>query len=350
LEGAFMRQLVVVVVSVILCSAALWAQGGSPAAPPTARQALLEMFFSKQPGTFLKHLPAVTRATLEQSAALAGVQQYSSFAGQLQAQGKSFQTFESGPLLLSAEDAKTGQKFEVMVDNDSVHGDKDDIELSFHSYKDAQAQRTPFMPRIVFSMKMEAGLWTLHDIAITINLPLADPDLLQRISDGMKARAAASTSISPQIRVQGTSQEIGQAMGQRQPQMQGQPQASNFGGDAGTLAAVRKILAAETTYAASYPAVGYTCKLSDLDGFGASEANEHQAMLISSSLASGKHLGYSFVLSGCSGSPAASFRLTAAPIGESYGRHAFCSDPSGAIRSSGDGSAATCQNSGTPVP
>jgi hypothetical protein len=347
-----MRQLAVVVLSLVLCSAVLRAERSDSAAPPTARQALLEMFFSKQPGTFLRHLPAVTRATLEQSGALAGVQQYSAFAGQLQTQGKSFQTFESGPLLLSAEDIKTGQKFEVMVDKDAVHGDKDDIELSFHTYKDGQAQRTPFMPRIVFSMKMEAGVWTLHDIAITINLPLADPDLLNRISDGMKARAAASTSISPQIRVQGTSQGIGQGTMQVQlpPQIQEHSQAGNFGGDAGALSALRKILAAETTYAATYPAVGYTCKLSDLDGFGASEANEHQAMLISSSLASGKHLEYSFVLSGCGGTRSSSFRLTAAPIGQNYGRRAFCSDQSGEIRSSGDGVAATCQKSGTPVP
>ena len=33
-------------------------------APQTARQALLEMFFSKTPGTFEKHLPQATRAAL----------------------------------------------------------------------------------------------------------------------------------------------------------------------------------------------------------------------------------------------------------------------------------------------
>src|SRR5271156_1887465 len=102
----FMRQLIIVVLSLILSSAVLSAEVGAPAAPPSARQVLLEMFFSKQPGTFLKHLPAVTRATLEQSGALAGVQQYSSLAAQLDTQGKGFQTFASGPLLLSAEDTK----------------------------------------------------------------------------------------------------------------------------------------------------------------------------------------------------------------------------------------------------
>ena len=335
-----MRKLAVVVLSpillsLILCSVGLWAKSATQEAPQTARQALMEMFFSKEPGTFLKHLPAATRATLQSSGALAGLQQYSALAGAFQTQGKSFQTFETGSVMLATEDPKTGERVEIVVDNDSLQGDQDDIELSFHTYKDNQAKKTPFMPRVVFSMKMESGLWTLNDIAITINLPLADPDFLKSVSDGMKARAAAAGA---QIHVQG--------MGQ----VPGQIPSSNFGSDASTLTAVRQILTAETTYAASYPEVGYTCILSDLDGFGAATANEHQAMLISSGLASGKHQGYIFSLSGCTGTPATSFRLTAAPVGNSYGRRAFCSDQSGAIRSSADGGAATCLSHGTPVP
>ncbi len=329
-----MRQLAAVILSLILGSAGLWAKNGTQEASQTARQALMEMFFSKESGTFLKHLPAATRATLENSGALASLQQYSVLAGQLQTQGKRFQTFEAGPVMLATEDPKTGQKVEIVVDNDSLRSDQDDIELSFHTYKDNQAQRTPFMPRVVFSMKMESGLWTLNEIAFTINLPLADPDFLKGISDRMKASAAVA---SPQIH--------GQGMGQGPKQIP----TGTLGSDASALAAVRRILTAETTYAATYPALGYTCTLSDLDGFGASEANEHQAMLISSGLASGKHQGFNFSLSGCAGTPAASFRLTAAPIGDSYGRRAFCADQSGAIRSSADGSAATCLSTGTPV-
>src|SRR5450755_118245 len=311
----FMRKFPVVLISLALLSAALWAKGASPAAAQTARQALMEMFFSKQPGTFLKHLPAATNATLKESGALASLQGYSMLAGQMQTQGQSLQTFEAGSVLLAAEDPKTGQKFEVVVDNDSLRGDQDDIELSFHTYKDNQPQRTPFMPRIVFSMKMESGLWTLNDIAITINLPLADPDFLKSISDRMKGSAAGA---SPVFHAQAVpAQNMGQAPGH--------PPPNTFGSDANALAAVRKIVAAEATYVSTYPAVGYTCTLSDLDGFGAGEPNEHQAMLISSGLASGRHQGYSFSLSGCSGTPATSFRLIAAPIGESYGRRAFCS-------------------------
>ena len=142
-----------------------------------------------------------------------------------------------------------GQKFEVVIENDSLRGDQDDIEVSFHTSKDSQAEKTPFMPRVVFSMKMEWEVWTLHDIAITINLPLADPQT------GMKACVASIAN--SQIQAPGTALA-------RQV-------SSNPSGDSGALAAMREIVAAETAYAATYPAVGYTCTLSDLDGFGAAE-------------------------------------------------------------------------------
>jgi hypothetical protein len=329
-----------------LSSAGLWAKNATQETPQTARQALLEMFFSKQPGTLLKHLPSATRATLEKSGAMAGLQQYSVLAGQLRTQERSLQTFEAGSVLLATDDFKTGQKFEVVVDNDSLRGDQDDIELSFRTYKDKQVQRTPFMPRIVFSMKMEAGLWTLNDIAITINLPLADPDFLRSITDKMKTSAAVA---NPQIHVQSIGQGMGQSMGQGMGQVPGQIAARTLGSDTSALTDLRKILTAETIYFAAYPTVGYTCSLSDLDGFGGAEANEHQAMLISSGLASGKHQGYAFSLSGCAGTPAVSFRLTATPIGDASGRRAFCTDQSASIRASTDGNAATCLSSGTPV-
>jgi hypothetical protein len=220
----------------------------------------------------------------------------------------------------------------MTVENDSLHGDEDDIEVSFHTYKDKQLQRTPFMPRTTFAMKMESGVWKLNEILVTIRLPLADPDFLKSIAEGMKSRSAAAAPMQPQI----------------------QASTATFGTDAPVLAAMRTILTAEITYAVTYPSVGFTCTLSDLDGFGGGEANQHQAMLIASGLAGGKKYGYVFTLSGCAGTPASSFRLVAVPAmgtpgWNSFGRRAFCSDQSGAIRASGDGNAATCFASGIPA-
>ncbi len=294
----------------------------------------MEMFFSKTPGTFVKHLPAATVSALEKSGALATLQQYSALAGQFQTKGKTFETFETGPVMLAAEDTQAGQKFEMTVENDSLQGDEDDIEVSFQTYKEKQLQRAPYMPRMTFAMKMEADVWKLNEIRVTIRLPLADPDFLKSITEGMKAKATASAATPTQPLIH--------------------TPMTTFDADASVLTAMRTILTAETTYSSTYGRVGYTCTLSDLDGFGGGEPNEHQAMLIASGLASGKKYGYVFTLSGCAGTPATSFRLVAAPApagygGNNFGRRAYCSDQSGAIRSSADGNSATCLATGTPA-
>ncbi|MGC1452712.1 MAG: hypothetical protein WA830_21995 [Candidatus Sulfotelmatobacter sp.] len=307
----------------ILCAVHSWAQPAA-ATPQNARQALIEMFFSKTPGTFIKHLPTATRTALEKSGALVTLQQYSLMASQLQTQGQNVKTFETGSVLLAGDDPKTGQKVEVTVENDALRGDQDDIELSFVVYKNGQAERTPFMPQMTFSMKQEAQVWTLNEISVTVHVPLADPDFLKAISEKMTPQAGA-TGVHPETSSQPA------------------------GSDATVVAAMRTVLTAEVTYASSYPTIGYTCTLSSLDGFGGGEPNEHQAMLINSGLASGKRYGFVFTLSGCGAAPASSFHLTAAPSGNSYGRKAFCADQSGVIRSSSDGNSATCMASGAPV-
>jgi type IV pilus assembly protein PilA len=333
-----MRRFVVYLVVATLWAGSSWAgtiAGAPQAAPQTARQALIEMFFSKTPGTLIKHLPVVTRAALEKSGALASLQQYSTMATQLQTQGQNVQTFETGSVLLSGENPKTGDKVEITVENDALRGDQDDIEVSFQTYKNGAAQKTPFMPEITFSMKQEAEIWKLNEISVTIHLPLADPDFLKAITEKITPRTGSSAAATTG------------ATGTFVPRSEVSVQAG--GGDAMVVAAMRTILTAEITYASSYPTVGYSCTLSDLDGFGGGSPNEHQAMLINSGLASGRRYGFVFTLSGCGRTPANSFHLTAAPNGNSYGRKSFCADQSGVIRSSSDGNPATCMASGKPV-
>jgi hypothetical protein len=325
------KQFAAILVLLSIGAAAAWAQAADNSGPPqTARQALLEMFLSKTPGTFAKHLPSATLVALASSGALTTMQQYSVIAAQVQAKGKNFETFETGSLLLVAQDAQSGQRFEIKVDHDSLRGDEDNIDLSFQTYKDKQPQKTPFLPRMTFGMKMESGIWKLNEIQITVRVPLADPDFLKGMTDALKARGGAAT-----------------AAGSLQPVHQ--VSTTTFGSDASVLAAMQSILQAENTYSANYRTVGYTCTLSDLDGFGGGAPNEHQAMLIPSGLASGRKYGYVFTLSGCTGAPATSFHLVAAPAMNNLGRRALCSDQSGAIHASTDGNAATCFASGAPV-
>ena len=270
-----MRRFVVLAAVAIGCAGIAQAQQTDP---QTARQALIEMFFSKTPGTFLKHLPAATREAFDKSGAMANLQGFSMMTSQWQAQGQTMQSFETGSMLVSAENSKTGEKFEVTVENDALRGDQDDIELSFQTYKDGKAQLTPFKPQITFSMKQEAEIWKLNEIAVTVHFPLADPEFLKTITDRMKAQPAVSAGAA------------------QRPEVTAQP----AGSDTMVLTAMRTILTAEKTYASTYSAVGYTCTLSDLDGFGGGEPNEHQAMLINSGLASGKRFGFLFTLTAVS--------------------------------------------------
>lgn len=317
----------------VISGSNLWATN-SQTTTQTARQALLEMFFSKQAGTFVNHLPTATRAMLEQSGALSNLQQYSLLASQMHMQNNNLQTFDSGRVLLTTLNPQTGQKVDIVVEDDRLHGDQDDIELSFEAYKEGQPQKSALMPRVTFSMAKEEGVWKLNEISLTIHLPLNDPELLKSFAAGIKAHAVAAQPTIGASNVTFT---------------QNQMPTRTFTNDSGIPTAMRTILAAETTYAATYPNIGYTCVLSDLDGFGEGQPNEHQAMLINSGLASGRWHGYTLQLSGCVGAPATSFRLIATPIGESYGRRAFCADHSGAIRSSADGNATSCEGNGTPI-
>jgi hypothetical protein len=322
-----------------LCCGTLPAQQSKPdSVPQTARQALIEMFFGKSEGTLVKHLPAATRAALEKSGALASMQQYSTMAHSIQTQGKTLQTFETGSILLTSEDAKTGQKFEVTVENDSLQGDQDDLELTFQTYKDNEPKRTPFMPHLTFSMKMEDGTWKLNEISLALHLPLADPDFLKAITEKMKP---APITITAQPAIHGTIETNNE---------QPSTLARGGGNESMVLAAMESILTAEAIYQSTYRAVGYTCTISNLDGFGGGEPNEHQAMLINSGLASGHKYGYVFSLSGCGATPAKTFVLTATPGAHLYGQRAYCSDQNGAIKYSDDGNAAACQSSGTRIP
>jgi hypothetical protein len=324
---ASMRRLIFSLAATVLFVSGSTAQQNS--VPQTGRQALLEMFFSKTPGTFVKHLPMATRAALDKSGALASLEQYSLMASQLQTQGQTLETFETGHVLLVGKNSKTGDRIEITVESDVAHGDQDDIALTFHTYKSGQVERTPFLPQMTFAMKQEAGIWTLNEISLTIHLPLADPDFLKAITDKVKP---AGTTPSPMSLVP-------------QPQVSLPP----AGSDALVTAAMRSILTAEASYATTYPMVGFTCTLSDLDGFGAGQRSEHQAMLINSGLASGKKYGFVFTLSGCGASPAISFHLSAVPNPNTSGRKAFCADQSNVIRSSNDGNAAACFDRGTPL-
>jgi len=108
------------------------------------------------------------------------------------------------------------------------------------------------------------------------------------------------------------------------------------------VGAVRTILQAQTSYAATYPELGYAPSLTAL-GPGSGTPTAAAAGLVDSQLASGSRQGYTFALTASgSGGRNDAFELTAVPqaIGRT-GNRGFCGDQTNVIKYSADGST-TC--------
>ena len=291
--------------------------------PQTARQALIEMFFSPTPGTLQKHLPDAMQAAMIKAnlgsgnATPSGLTPFS----QLQSHGQ-LQTFEAGPILVSFESPGANSKFEVVVEQDDLQADEDDIEVSFRAYKDGQSQLSGLSPRLIFGMKQESGVWRLGEITATFKLSLTDPEFLKAVSKWQPPlpRTASNANSSNQAN------------------------AHTFN-ESATILAMRTIAHAEVKYAAAY-GHGYTCSLSDLGGIGTDQPDDHHARLIDPGLAAGKKYGYRFALRGCDTTTGSKFILTAVPT-ESSGGQFYCTDESAVVRNSSEASGVSCLNPGT---
>jgi len=319
-----------------LCLVALFTGSSAAAqpAPQTARQALLEMFFSKTPGTFEKHLPQAARAALPKAGTTSGTSLLGGFSmitGQMAARGQQLQTFEAGPTLVLIEDPQARSKFEITVERDDLRADEDQIDLSFHGSKNGETQTAGAKFGLTFIMKQETGIWRLNEVSVTVGVSLTDPEFLKALTTKLSPGISEAAPGHPATAIGANAKMI----------------AAN---ESAAVAAVRTFNTAEISYNATFPAHGFTCTLSDLGGMGSgSGITEHQAMLIDPRLASGKKNGYAFSLSGCNGTPSVKYSIAAEPASPSAGTRAFCSDESAVIRFSADGKANSCLNVGMPL-
>lgn len=121
--------------------------------------------------------------------------------------------------------------------------------------------------------------------------------------------------------------------------------------EASAVASLRTISTAETTYASTYPTIGYSCSLVELGPpSGGNPMSSSAAGILDEVLASGTKAGYTFDLQGCSGTPKANYTSTAAPITiGGTGTRAFCSATPGVINFASDGLVATCLSAGTVI-
>jgi hypothetical protein len=322
-----MRQACLIVcLAVVASGSALQAQTSSATPPPpqSARQALIEMFFGKGNDDFVKHLPDDARRTLirkGETPETSVLLRIAALGQQFTAQGQHVETFDNGPTLLQSGFAGNGEKLEVNVEHDSLIGEDDEIELSFNYYKNDQLQHLPVVPSLTFTFRQEKEIWRLIEVTAAAHVPLTDPDYLRALR---KQQDEANES-------QATTRLV-------------------------------VIANAETNYLSKHPDLGYSCSLSTLFAQATSGEDSTTTSGEDSDATPGENgalydpgqgneewNGYRFSLTGCDGSPAAKYRITAVPTDSDAGMKTFCADESGTTKFVLDEKPAACFSRGKPL-
>jgi hypothetical protein len=338
------RKLATICLLAFAGSSTLFAQSLNEPPKQTARQALIEMFLGKGPNDFVKHLPEETRHTLlhkgdtaEGSWALRLAQ----LGRELTVQAEHLDTFDDGPTLLVMNERGTKEKIELFVEHDSLMGESDEIELSIKHSKDGQETPLPVVPRFTFTLQQEKDIWRLTEITAAAHIPLTDPDYLKSL------RKMQDESNDGMIQMR-----------------------------------VNMIVGAEKAYAAQHHDRGYVCNLSTVfaqeqaapaqnqeqgnqeqqvqQDQSADDSGQDQSRTVATGYMVGAQSqsdqpelwnGYRFTLSGCEGSPASKFVLTAAPTNPDASSEAktFCTDESSVIKFVTGGKASSCMSNGQPL-
>jgi len=294
---------------VLLLSSYLGAQAASTEAAPlqTARQALIEMLLGQSADHTEKHLPDITRKTLD--GLKANGQNAPSIFSILSWESKfgkdKVKTFDTGStFLITTEPIEGGyEKAEVTVERDDLNGDMDEIELVPHLFRGGKEENLPVLLSFIFSMKLEASIWRLNEVRLGVRVPLADPAYLKNLEE---------------------------AQFRQNDQM--------------AMWSMRNVVNAEKSYQAAQGS--FACTLAELGAPGKDAGGRKHAYIYDQQLISGKKNGYSFTITDCD---AAHYHVLAEPGAPGAGQRAFCADESGTLRASADGKAATCLTNGEVV-
>jgi type IV pilus assembly protein PilA len=122
--------------------------------------------------------------------------------------------------------------------------------------------------------------------------------------------------------------------------------------ESAAVGALRTLNTAQISYNSAYPTVGFASSLTVLS-LGDSTCNPPDsggACLIDTALASGTKSGYSFALSGVSGTPASTYQFIASPVAPNQtGVRYFCSFADAVIRVNPTTAITTCDTTQTPL-
>ncbi|MBZ5547761.1 MAG: prepilin-type N-terminal cleavage/methylation domain-containing protein [Acidobacteriia bacterium] len=119
--------------------------------------------------------------------------------------------------------------------------------------------------------------------------------------------------------------------------------------ESSAVAAIRTLNTAQISYNSTYPTVGYASTMGALAGTSCAPPTSAGACLIDTALAAGTKSGYSFTLSGTTGTPVSTYQVAADPIAPNQsGVRYFCSFADGVLRS-GTASLSTCDATVQPL-
>jgi hypothetical protein len=237
-----------------------------------------------------------------------------------------FESFEAGPVLFSFNNPQERQRWEVRIDSDNLQGDREEMELSLHTFRKGVEEESPAGWYLQLSMQQKQGIWRLKAITVSARLMLADPRILDK---SWWNPTSTPNSPSPQ------------------PPADGQALAVSESPKVPPARSLRLIGFAEDVYAYKHPENGFTCALSELVEIGRGIEDGESYRFISPEIAQGVYNGYRFSLGGCAGKTVKSFQVTAEPLS---GRgKAYCSDQTKTVRVSDDGNGTTCLASGKTV-
>jgi type IV pilus assembly protein PilA len=120
--------------------------------------------------------------------------------------------------------------------------------------------------------------------------------------------------------------------------------------ESSAVASLRTLNTAQISYSSTYPTVGFATALSSLAGVSCTPPGSTGACLIDTQLAGGTKSGYTFALSGTSGTPNSTYQFIASPITPNQtGVRYFCSFADAVIRVSPTTSISTCGYSVNPL-
>jgi type IV pilus assembly protein PilA len=118
--------------------------------------------------------------------------------------------------------------------------------------------------------------------------------------------------------------------------------------ESSAVASVRTLNTAQISYNSAYPTIGFASDLGSLAGTVCTPPTSAGACLIDTQLSSGNKSGYSFLMTGVTGSPASTYQVVATPLAPNQtGVRSFCSIADAVVRYS---SAALTACAGTESP